>query len=241
MRMESRPRESRPLVNKKLPEAWPFYIVYDVSQSMWDPAVHGGYTPWHVMRDSVPDLIREVSYIPQAKDTCHTCLITFADDAKVLLPLTRLSQKLVVPSLPQGTETNFAKVFKLLATAVRDDYQKLSRNYHVKSPAVYFVTDGVAQAGGKLQPESAWRPELRKLHSLDCQPIVVALGLGEAEEQALCLIKANAGPACVAGEHAVPAQLLKAIVFSIIKSVVNSTDRGEFAFDLPPDMRRLSC
>jgi uncharacterized protein YegL len=207
---------------------------------MWDPETFGDYTPWHVMRDSLADLIYEINFSPAARDICHLAVIAFSDDVKTVLPLTPLrNENLTIPVLPQGRETNYAKAFKVLAQAVQNDYSKLSKTCSVKRPTVYFVTDGEAQIGGKLQPETVWMPELQRLHQLTCRPLVVALGLGKAREGALRAIRSAPGPACVAELDAVPGQLLKAIVNSIIFSVVNSAGSDEFVFDLPPGMRRV--
>lgn len=233
-------RDEREPARLQAEKVWPFYVVYDVSYSMWNPDAFGDYTPWHVMRDSLADLIYEINYSPAARDICHLGVFAFSEDVKTVLPLTPLRNNgLTIPVLPQGRETNYAKIFKALAQTIQNDYARLSKGSRVKRPTVYFVTDGEAQTGGKLQPESVWGPELQRLHGLDSRPVIVALGLGDARETALRTIRSAPGPACVAEIGALPGQLLKAIVNSIIFSVVNSAGRDEFVFDLPPGMRRV--
>ena len=54
MQFEGRAREKRNEARPVKPKAWPFYVVYDVSNSMWNEDQHGDYTPWHVMRTALP-------------------------------------------------------------------------------------------------------------------------------------------------------------------------------------------
>ena len=148
--------------------------------------------------DSLAELIYEVRHSAAAGDICHIGAITFADDSKILLPLTSLTDPFVIPAMEQGYETNFVRIFRTLAAVVQNDFDRLRRAHEVKSPTIYFVTDGYPQVNRRTQPEAEWLAELSKLHSLSCKPVIVAMGLGEAEEKSLCRIRLAPGPACIA-------------------------------------------
>jgi uncharacterized protein YegL len=224
--------------------AWPFYIVCDVSQSMWDEAFYPkqDYTPWHVMRDGMIDLLYEIDLEPRACAWCHLSVIAFSDEVQVVLPLTAMTTPNVhLGDLPKGGWTDYAAVFKFLSDRVAQDFAMLDNpGTHIKRPTVYFITDGEPQTHGKAQPDADWLPHLRALHNHKSEPIVVALGLGIVKESTLLQIRAAPGPACVAMPGVSPGDLLSAIVGDIIQSVLNSTSRGEFSFEVPAGMRRLS-
>lgn len=235
------PRDVRPKAELRRPRAWPFYLVCDVSSSMYREDVHGTYTPWHVIRDGLADLLDEINHSMQARDRCHLSIIAFSDEVQTVLPLTPFRYDgLQIPSLPKGVYTNYAKVFRHLNSAVASDFANLSKSYQVDRPVVFFVTDGRPEIDGDVQPDPMWTPDLRSLHSLGCEPIVVALGLGTALEDALNTIKRRPGVACIAEEGTLPADLLRSIINSIIFSVVNTAGKGEFEFVLPYGMRLVS-
>lgn len=235
-------RVQRPKAGLRLPTAWPFYVIYDVSESMWHSKFHHtDYTPWHVMRDGLADLLAEIDFEPSAKDCCHLSVVAFSDQVEVILPLTPMSSDDVnIGALPQGGTTDYALVFDHLANQLARDYDHLVQHYSLKRPVVYFVTDGAPFVNGRVQPDAVWVPPLQRLHAHESQPIVVALGLGTVEERALATVRAAPGPACVAEAGVSPGELLRAIVGSIIKSVINSSGRDEFLFDIPAGMRRLA-
>ena len=239
-------RQKRQEVHTALrrPKAWPFYIICDVSRSMWDPRFHDGnqHTPWHVMRDGLADLVFAVEESPTASDICHLGVIAFADTVTEVLPLTSFrGSAMSIGALPQGSYTDYAQLFHDLAGILDRDLSRLATTHDSKPPAIFFITDGEATGpDGELQPDDVWKAQLSRVHGRVPQPDIVTLGLGEARESALVTIRAGRGPACLADLSANPGDLLKSIIDSIVKSVLASTTQESFWFDVPASMKRLA-
>lgn len=235
-------RTERDYAQPLKPEAWPFYVVCDVSSSMWHEEFHPGndYTPWNIMSDGLGALLDEIDRSPSAHDICHLSVIAFGERVETVLPLTQFhDDKVVFGHLPKLVFTDYAQVFHHLAQTVENDYYRLSHTHILKRPTIYFLTDGRPQTDAGDQADQQWRPYLDALHALPSMPIMVSLGFGNAPEDALRAIASEPGPACVADDSAQPSDLLRAIINSIIKSVKRSAETQQFVFDLPAGMRRL--
>jgi uncharacterized protein YegL len=228
-------------IRDRKPDAWIFYVVCDVSGSMHAERPDGSITPWQVIYDGLGDILFEIHESPTARDIAHMSILAFGDRVEEVLPLTSLRDDVYIPSLPKGGWTNYAAVFDWLAQAVPRDYDRLSAQFRVKRPAVYFITDGQPVVEGVAQPDELWKAPLKALHDHSSKPIVTALGLGEAVERTLCDVRSSPGQAWVASPEAVPGQLLGAIIDQIIKSVVQSSSGDDFVFETPRGMRRVEC
>lgn len=168
-------------------------------------------------------------------------ILAFGDRVEEVLPLTSLRDDVYIPGLPKGGWTDYAAVFDYLAHVIPWDFQRLSVDFRVKRPAIYFITDGQPVVGGKVQPDELWKIPLKALHEHLSKPIITSLGLGEAIERTLCEVRSSPGQAWVATPEAVPGQLLGAIIDQIIKSVVQSSSGDDFVFETPRGMRRITC
>src|SRR4051794_37930742 len=166
--------------------AWPFYIALDVSKSMWgrnDAMPASQQTPWEAIRDSLPELLFALEESPAAADIAHLTIVAFSDDVETYLPRTRIADGQVsLPKLPQGTQTNYGKLFSCLRDALTTDLEALTAQYSkVKRPTIYLITDGDPVVGPGVQSESDWVPALTDVHEIQVrqQPIaVIALGFG---------------------------------------------------------------
>ncbi len=230
-----------------LRDAWLFYIVFDVSASMWRREFHPGavMTPHDVMSNSLPALLEELEEHKTAGDLTYLTVATFADDVNVVMPATWLGDGPVIGALPCGVETNYEAVFRWLRYAIDADITRLrSQGFALKVPAVFFVTDGEPQRHGQPQPEELWGPARLSLDSLPSErrPLIVSLGLGQVRDETLTKVASTSprGAACVAEPGVAASELLHAIIDIIIFSVTHSTRDGSFVFDTPRGMRRLS-
>lgn len=220
-------------------EAYPFYIVCDVSESMWNsktwpiPAT----TPHAVMQDSIGLLVSDLFRNDVTAAKAHLAVVTFAEEAATHRALAVLSAQGMDP-LPKGSWTNYTAVWMHLDQVIRADMKRLQGQYRIKTPIVYFLTDG--QPGSKERPNTPyaeWRLGLDSLRdsSFELRPLIVALGMGNAREETLKLIPSTdpEGIAAV-GDPGEPAhQLLRSALTGISKSIKSSATRGQFMFDMP--------
>lgn len=230
-------------------DAWPFYVVCDVSQSMWHKNWHPNesLSPHYIMNSSFAGMLEAIDKDISARHIAHLSVIAFHDAAEVVTPLCEVADgapTTPIYTLPKGNQTDYAKVFRKLATVIRQDTARLTeRKRHVKGPAVFFITDGKPQVGGKRQADEVWLHERDKLMDPEFphRPRIIALGLGAVDERTLRRIATDdpAGAACIADTGATPADLLRSIIDVIIFSVTHSSTTGSFAFETPQGMRRV--
>jgi uncharacterized protein YegL len=224
---------------------FPFYVVCDVSRSMWDPEFNDGpTTPLSIVEDALPDMLSALEEDPTAQETAYLGIVAFGDSPVLVLPLTPLADEPTIPVLPRQGWTNYIEVFKFLDRQLRKDQERLiSANLGTYNPVVFFLTDGNAQVSGYAQKESDWLP-LRQALEFDhhpFHPVVVALGIGDVSPDTVRNVRSARprGVACVADGSVVPGDLLRAIIGSIIFSITKSTAQGGFEFKIPAGMRKL--
>lgn len=231
-------------LKRSRPRAWAFYIVCDVSNSMWrEDGASGRLTPYQTISDSLPQLVRDLNDDEQARDIAHISVVSFSDGIQEIVPLTRLRDVKALAILGKGTFTDYQKIFSYLAHKIALDSGTLREKYDIYTPTVFFLTDGYPQVKAGVQPEVLWRVPLDKLKDKQfvSRPSLVAMGFGNAGEEVLKIIASNTpgGVACIA-ENGVPSSdLLQAILDSIVFSITNSTDKGQLVFEIPSGMRRI--
>lgn len=230
--------------------AWPFYIVCDVSESMHRKrnGAESELTPFEAMQESLLELVDFCVDHVEAADIAHLGVLTFADDAKVIRHLRKLSDGPEVNPLPKGTYTNYVKVFTKLSDVVAADIRQLeSRQLRVKRPVVFFITDGYPQEASGPQPLKSWQEPLHRLQALTAsragrsglQIAMVALGFEDADCGNLRLIAQSPGIACIAEAGvASPHELMSNLLTSILNSVSLSVENDDLVF-IPPHGMKL--
>lgn len=246
------------------------YLVIDVSGSTWDndPKNPGQSrrpleeTAWEAARAGITDLWYVLRNEPTARDIVHLRVIEFGDSAKDLLPRTRIRDMKSIPKLGRQMQTNFQAAFAHVANRLESDLKELAGQYdELRQPIIYFMTDGMPYVGRAAQPESAWLPELERIHrtatpaasrrarvGTDGQstahtrghhPAVVAIGFDEVDERTLVRISRRPGVACLAEAGlASPGELLSEVLLSVLDSIIHSAS-SQFTFRPPAQMRLL--
>jgi uncharacterized protein YegL len=230
--------------SRGLTRRFPFYIVCDASETMWNPEVHTDVAPFEILELAVPELLTKLERRPVVRDAAMVSVISFADSASVVVPLTRPGEVIDMAPLPRGTYTNYHAAFDLLCRIVRSDCERLESTHDLKRPAVFFLTDGRPEVNRERQPESVWAPRRDALVGLRWKPQMVSLGFGRAETESLCrMASAQAGIrlAFLADEAAQVAELLEGIMAAIFLSIGSSVSKGDLIMTTPPGMRLLSC
>lgn len=227
---------------------WPFYIVCDVSSSMHRPRKgrEQEKTPYDAMLEGLHDLIDFTLDHVEASDIAHLGVLTFADEAQISLPLTKMKMRFQIPPLPKGTFTNYAKAFSTTARVVATDVAALERKgATVRRPTVFFITDGNPEVDGNPQSRAAWGPPLRELQAISAvrpgrTPLriaVVALGFQGARGKTLVEIAQVPGLACIATPGvATPSELMESLLVAILNSITQSVHDGDLDFVAPNGM-----
>jgi uncharacterized protein YegL len=143
----------------------PVYLVLDVSESMAGPAIEA-------VDKSIQALVAELKKDPHALETAHMSVITFAREAKQIVPLTDIAD-FVPPKLSVRTGTSLGKALRLLLDCMAREVIRTSDcqkgDY---KPLVYLLTDG--------QPTDDWRPAVEALRRANNPKIanIIAVGCG---------------------------------------------------------------
>ena len=115
----------------------PFYLICDVSYSMSGDMA--------ALNDGVQKLRQSIMAEPLVDDVGHISVMTFSDTAKVVMPLSQMSET-SVPTLKVEGGTNYGAAFRELARVIPGDAAALkAQAYRVFRPCAFFLTDGEPQ------------------------------------------------------------------------------------------------
>ena len=163
---------------------------------------------------------------PVVADVVKLCVICFATEAKVLVPLTSPAD-FNVPQFAASGSTNYGSAFQLVRKVLNDDVSRLKgQGVAVYRPLVFFVTDGVPT-------DTDWRRSLDALKSpmFVFRPTVHVFGFGSADPLILGEIAAPTGQAFILPQTDAHADAIRSIVHVLTESLSSiassSTARGE--------------
>jgi uncharacterized protein YegL len=112
----------------------PFYVICDVSYSMVNDMAE--------LNAGVKRLRQSITAEPLVDDVAHVALMTFSDTAKVVMPLSQMSEA-VIPTLSVEGGTNYGQAFRELANTIPADATALkAQGYRIFRPCAFFLTDG---------------------------------------------------------------------------------------------------
>jgi uncharacterized protein YegL len=198
----------------------PFYLICDVSGSMWVdiPALNAGIAQLHrdIMRDPVVD------------DLTMLSIITFGDTARTVVPLS-FPTEIQPPTLTSGGLTNYGPAFHEFHRTFEADRVRLrSEGKRVFRPCVFFLTDGEPTDGDYEQVFSS----LLGYDHVNRQgnaryPYVTAFGFREATAETMATITYPSfgdkrGRCFLARDGAAVPDVLAGISAAIANSVVGS-------------------
>jgi uncharacterized protein YegL len=147
----------------------PLYVLIDVSFSM---ARDGKI---HAANEITPGLADALALNPVVADKVRIGVVSFADSARVEVPLSDLSTLHAMPALRVRGETSFAGAFAFMADLLAMDLgQVMADGYIVHRPVIFVVTDGEPGLG-----DHGWRDSLAALVADDGpSPYVIPLSVG---------------------------------------------------------------
>lgn len=133
-------------MNRRLP----VYLVLDCSESMVGE-------PFKAMTNGLNLLVSELRSNPLALETAAISIITFASNARQVLPLTDLLAA-QIPQLKMGSGTGLGQALRLLQDCMAREVIKSSATQKGDyKPVVFIVTDG--------EPTDQWKDVARQFYS----------------------------------------------------------------------------
>jgi uncharacterized protein YegL len=156
----------------------PFYLICDVSFSM--------YREMPALNDGVKRLRRAIVAEPVVDDVAQICIMTFSDDAKVVVPMGPMSES-EVPPLTAENGTNYGAAFHALAQTIERDRANLKeQGYKVYRPCAFFLTDGLPNDGDWHQTFTSTLTYDRQTgKGMKAHPIFVPFGFRDARDDVL--------------------------------------------------------
>jgi uncharacterized protein YegL len=156
----------------------PFYLICDVSYSMSGDI--------GALNEGVRRLRQAIVAEPTVDDVAQVCIMTFSDRAKVVMPLTQLSER-QVPTLSIEGGTYYGAAFRELARVIGDDTAKLkAQGYRVYRPCAFFLTDGEPNDGDWHQTFTGTLTyDQRTRTGMKSHPIFVPFGFRDARDDVL--------------------------------------------------------
>jgi uncharacterized protein YegL len=129
------------------------------------------------VNQGIADIIRVIAGDPVVDEKARVGIIAFNDLAKVVLPLTKLTDLSQVPGCVAGGTSSYVSVFQLLKTEITRDVDRLrEEGFRVQRPYVFFLSAGVPNA-------EDWRRSLGELvdTNFKCSPNIVSFGVVGAD------------------------------------------------------------
>jgi uncharacterized protein YegL len=187
----------------------PVYLVAEESA-----AIAG--TPVAALNVGITDLYAEIASNPAVADKARFCVIGFAAQAHVLLPLSEASEISAAPELAAEGNARYGAAFELLRVTIDQDARKLlAEGRKLLRPAVFFIA-----ASPPADPKD-WQASYDRLTSLAWRyhPNIMAFGFGGADRDTIhriATIRAFASP------EINPALILREYAQSLIMSIAKS-------------------
>lgn len=234
-------------------EAWPFYIVCDVSSSMHADnfAKYWGSktSPWQLMHQAIYKVVKQLNKDVEIRQQVHLAVVEFADSAKTVLKLTRADRDdFHISHFSRGCFTDFAAVWAHLARMIPEDQRKLaSTGFKSERPTIFFITDGYPDIGrNREQSVNDWKQYVHAMHRaiVDARryPRIIAIGLGGMSNEDVLLelhSKNPHGAAAIANDINKVSVIVEAVVEQIQHSIRDSASRGKFTWKVPEGMKNL--
>ncbi len=143
----------------------PVYLLLDCSESMAGPAIEAVST-------CVGAMLSQLRTDPQALETAFLSVITFAREAKQIIPLTELMD-FQLPPLKVRTGTSLGAALRHLSRCLKTDVVRTTETTKGDyKPLVFLLTDG--------QPTDDWEPAAEALARQNNPRIanIIAVGMG---------------------------------------------------------------
>jgi len=205
----------------------PFYIVCDESASM---EYNGGID---AINEGIPELHAVIASDPLVDDKARICLMTFSDDAEVLVPLSHASEIEEMPGVSAQGATSFGSAFRLLKSQIGTDISLFRADgFKVLRPTVFFMSDG--------EPTDDWEQDHQALVDKSTNPHapnIIAFGVDQANQTTIKEVGTIAAMVMEQGVSAGTA--LKEVIGGIANSIVASASSSTPTLVIPEDIEGM--
>jgi hypothetical protein len=129
--------------------------------------------------NELADALLEMSSDPTVADKIRVCIAIFSDQAKVLLPLSDLSEGVTIPALAyEGNVRRYGPAFTLMKSLTERDIRNLGAGGHdVMRPVMIFISSG--------SPTDDWRSSYRDLTNARIRPDIFTWAVGASAQEEL--------------------------------------------------------
>jgi uncharacterized protein YegL len=129
------------------------------------------------VNDGIVELFDEISSDPFIDDRFRVGIIAFNDMARVLFPLTQLSDVAQIPICVASGSSSYSAAFRILKTQIESDIAALQLEGLNYRPLVFFISAGAPN-------KENWRGELDALvdPSFAFRPNIVSFGVAGADK-----------------------------------------------------------
>ncbi len=201
----------------------PIYLLLDISGSM-------SGAPIQAVNQGVSLLYNELMNDPSAIETAYLAIITFASEAKMVVPLTELTQ-VQIPYLQASGSTSLGAALGVLNHSLDHDVRPNSPTQKGDyKPLVFLMTDGM--------PTDYWEQAADAIKQRPKQKVATIIALGCGGDVDVSTLK-RITEVVLMMDNVTPDQItqyFKWVSQSISKAsvAINATAMGEAKVDLPP-------
>lgn len=225
--------------------------MFDSSDSMWQLDRHGR-SSMDVFLPMVDRLVEDLCTVPRLKTGIWLSALAFSDRVEVLRSMTPLvsgNQRIRRPVRGRGTD--YAAALAYLAdtypadhTVITSGAERLGCEARVRRPLVFIITDGAPYAGGREQPDTAWKRQRDRVIGASMQAWIAVVSIRQAHEHTLWELSTGrehgTRNAFLAEPDAPPDKLSASIRQCMAISISKSVQKGERVMGVPQGMRRAS-
>jgi uncharacterized protein YegL len=206
----------------------PLYFVIDVGSSMDGASIAA-------VNDGIVELFDEIDCDPVVDAKVRVGIIVFNDTARVLLPLTRLSDVVQIPICVASGSSSYSAAFRILKMQIESDIAALRlEGVNVNRPCVFFISAGAPN-------NENWRGELDALvdPSFAFRPNIVSFGVAGAEKAVIAdVARWNSGGGAGGGKKFFfmadgDGDLSRAII-ELVRETVRPRHMNTDGFRVPP-------
>ncbi|MER5884619.1 hypothetical protein ABT160_12380 [Streptomyces sp. NPDC001941] len=191
------------------------------------------------LRDCVLSLRGKLLGMPGLASVVRLSVLTYADEARVAVPLTQVEWSTGTPDLQQGGACRWAPLFRRLGELLPLEVERLKEQVdRVIRPTVFLLSVGQPEDG------DAWPDAYRALMELRYRPTIASCAVGRADRRAVRRVAAHPELACAAPPDAVLAEsvlqfsaLLQQTVAQLATDVV--AGGRELRLDRPQGLLRI--
>ncbi len=205
----------------------PFYLCVDVSGSMGAIPQEGSPPIIDLINDDLTSVLQVIHDELEISEVIKMAMVTFADTATVVLPLSNPDTVDAIPTLQATGSTSYLQPLRKLREAIAEDFQNRKPNRWFR-PVVFFISDGYPNVGTDAEWQAArddlldpgWEPH----------PIFAVFGFGNAKADVMRILASGqkyTGLSCLAPEGQTPRSQLKRIIELVQLSMVSTAKNPE--------------